>query len=631
MAFPTTKVEISFTATTYERNPATWVDVTDYTRNISIRRGRNTDLEQFPTSTASITLDNRDRRFDPFNTAGPYYGELTPRRQIRITADTGSGYVPVWRGWISGWPIEYTNAGFDVTTTIECFDILGLIAEEQTLSDAPAYFGYFQPIVDRDYYRYRLNEPAGETVLLSELISATARRTMTQVAGPFSYTTFDPLAPGFPYSSIRIGRGNTWQAAARQIPTFQFTQGGDFAFWMANEAPGVQLQAVRLSANNDYYVTILASGAIQVDQYNGVTRTTVISSTTPFANFAPHHVQISSGLTDESGLFGQPNEIYVDGENVSGARSTAAAGYPAPPLGYGAFQLSNHIFQDFMFYGRSLSGVLGGRTPQQAAALAREIYGSAVNNAPETSRAKAIRVLDRSAIVNAWRSLDTNPESTLGTQGGGLALFNELQNISQSEGGELFATKDGQLRLTNRSTAAANGAGTASATFADDGTGIPYGPRLGININADELVNRLNVVFAGGGEITQSIADSITAYGVRESTSETYLATKQDALDFAAHEVGTFAQPIPQFTALEVSTTQNLAQWATILNLELLDKITLTLTPKAGAAITQPLIVNSITHDITPGQWVSTVQGSARYIGWFIINRSLIGGPDLLV
>jgi hypothetical protein len=212
-----------------------------------------------------------------------------------------------------------------------------------------------------------------------------------------------------------------------------------------------------------------------------------------------------------------------------------------------------------------------------------------------------------------------------------MALVNELQKIADSEGGELFATKDGLLRLTNRSTAAANGAGTDSATFADIGAGLRYGPSLAININADEIINRLGVTFSGGGEITTDNTASITAYGVAETSVDTYLASKQDAIDFGAHQVGTFAQPVPQYSALEVSITQNLAEWATILGLELLDLFTLTITPKTGAPITQKLILNSITHEITPGQWVSTVQGSARYIGWFIIGESLIGGPDLLV
>ena len=629
MPFPTTKVEISFTAGTYERNPATWVDVTDYTRNISIRRGRSTDLEQFPTSTASLTLDNRDRRFDPFNIAGPYYGDLTPRRQIRITADTGSGYVPVWRGWISGWPIEYSEAGFDVTTTIECFDILGLIAEEQTLSDVPAYFGFFDPD-GYNYYRYRLNEPAGETILQSEPTSATNTGTMTQIAGDLPFTTFDPLAPGFPYSSIRIGRGNAWRASSGRSADANTIPGGDIAFWMANEAPGVELNAATVFLGQTIDIVILASGALAVARnFVGLNiKVITTTSSTPFANFAPHHVQVSTNI-EFDGVNSLADEIYIDGINVSGNRTTIIT--PDFPAAYGTFILRNHIFQDFQIVGRSTTGYPGNITKNEIAIKAREIYGSAVDSAPETSTAKAQRVLDKSALPAAWQSLATNPESILGTEGASLALFNELQKISESEGGELFATKDGLLKMTNRSAAAANGAGTAAANFVDTGTGIRYGRSLGININADELINRSDVVFAGGGQITQENTDSVTAYGVKEKSSDTYLATKQDAIDFAQFEVQIFGQPIPQFTALEVSVTQDLTQWATILNLELLDKITLTLTPKTGAAITQPLIVNSITHDITPGQWVSTVQGSARYIGWFVIGRSLIGGPDVLV
>jgi hypothetical protein len=317
--------------------------------------------------------------------------------------------------------------------------------------------------------------------------------------------------------------------------------------------------------------------------------------------------------------------MFIDGQDVGGTPSTIVIA--AFLQSYGELEIRNNIFQDFVFEPETSPGM----TYEQHATRARQYYGAGVGAAAETSRAKAERVLSRSNLPVAWQSLDTNPESTLGTQGENLALVNELQKIADSEGGELFATKDGLLRLTNRSTAAANGAGTSSANFVDAGVGLPYGPNLSININADEIINRLDVTFSGGGEITTEITTSVTANGVAETSLDTYLATKQDAIDFAAHQVGTFSQPVPQFSALEVSVTQNLTQWATILGLELLDKISLTVTPKTGAPITQPLISNSITHDITPGQWTTTVQGSARYIGWFVIGRSLIGGPDLLV
>jgi hypothetical protein len=622
MPFPTTKVEISFTATAYERNPATWVDVTTYVRNISIRRGRSGDLEQFPTGTASVILDNRDRRFDPFNTAGPYYGNLVPRRQIRVTASTGGAYVPVFRGWVSGWPIEYTNAGHDATTSLQCFDVLGLIAEEQTLADVPAYFG-------STILRYRMNDPVGSPVFTSEpstVDGVTSTYTLNRLVTPgvtqTPFTSSPPLAPAFPYESVRLGASQAYRSEGVDFtPT---AKGGSLSFWMAREDLSVGGDAVSFNWGEDegVIVDIGTDGTLFVYFGDPFTSITLMrSNTKAFANFSPHHVYVC--LFYVSGV--ATYRIFIDGVDAVGLVSS----FPIRPFirRYGQIRISDNLFQDIVFEPETSPGM----TYEQHSTRARLYYGSGVGSAAETSRAKAERVLNRSALPAAWVTLDNNPESILGSQGAGLALVNELQKIADSEGGELFATKDGQLRLTNRSTAAANGAGTDSATFADIGAGLRYGPSLAININADEIINRLGVTFAGGGEITTDNTASITANGVAETSLETYLATKAAAADFAETQVGIFARPIPQWSALEVSITQDPAEWATILGLELLDKISVTITPKAGAPITQPLIVNSITHEITPGQWLSTVQGSARYVGWFVIGRSLIGGPDLLV
>lgn len=134
MAYPTTTVEISFVSGPYIASP-TWVNVTTYVREITTRRGRSNELQSFETGTATITLNNRDRRFDPMNTAGPYYGNLTPRRQVRITATANSITKTIYRGYIAGWPVEITDAGFDSTVTLECFDALGLLAQEELPDD----------------------------------------------------------------------------------------------------------------------------------------------------------------------------------------------------------------------------------------------------------------------------------------------------------------------------------------------------------------------------------------------------------------------------------------------------------------------------------------------------------------
>ena len=82
---PTTKTEISF-ASTWDAASPTWVDVSDYVRSIEISRGRAEDLNPFDNGTARVELDNRDGRFNPSNTAGPYYPNVKPRKQIQITS-----------------------------------------------------------------------------------------------------------------------------------------------------------------------------------------------------------------------------------------------------------------------------------------------------------------------------------------------------------------------------------------------------------------------------------------------------------------------------------------------------------------------------------------------------------------
>jgi hypothetical protein len=66
------------------------------------------------------------------------------------------------------------------------------------------------------------------------------------------------------------------------------------------------------------------------------------------------------------------------------------------------------------------------------------------------------------------------------------------------------------------------------------------------------------------------------------------------------------------------------------MQLDLLDRYTLTVQPPSGNSISQTELINRIEHRIVPGQWQMTVDGSARYTAWFILDKSLLDGPDLL-
>ena len=133
MAYPTPKVEVAFDDGPYVASP-TWTDITSYVRGMDTERGRSDDWGNFY-GAATVVLDNRTRRFDPFYTSGVYYGKLLPRRQIRISAVYGGTTYPVFRGFIAGWPPSWTDAGYDSTVSLSCFDALGLLSSENLPAD----------------------------------------------------------------------------------------------------------------------------------------------------------------------------------------------------------------------------------------------------------------------------------------------------------------------------------------------------------------------------------------------------------------------------------------------------------------------------------------------------------------
>lgn len=88
------------------------VDVSNKVRSYSINRGRSRELDRYQTGVASIVFDNRNRDFDPTYTASPYYGNIIPRRDVRITTN---GIVK-YTGVIDDWNLNYNIEGDSVTS-----------------------------------------------------------------------------------------------------------------------------------------------------------------------------------------------------------------------------------------------------------------------------------------------------------------------------------------------------------------------------------------------------------------------------------------------------------------------------------------------------------------------------------
>jgi hypothetical protein len=80
-----------------------YFDITPRLVTTTVRRGKSQALDRIDSGVVAITVDNSDRTFDPLYEDGPYFGQLIPRRSVRITANSR----PVFQGFIEDFDIQY--------------------------------------------------------------------------------------------------------------------------------------------------------------------------------------------------------------------------------------------------------------------------------------------------------------------------------------------------------------------------------------------------------------------------------------------------------------------------------------------------------------------------------------------
>src|SRR3954465_13436288 len=91
MAVPFLTAEVMF-------NDPVWTDVSAYIRSATIKRGSNrvdSPTIRYEAGQAEIVFDNRDRRFDPTNLAGPYTTSFTPDTGVKRFRCTTEEYYGV--------------------------------------------------------------------------------------------------------------------------------------------------------------------------------------------------------------------------------------------------------------------------------------------------------------------------------------------------------------------------------------------------------------------------------------------------------------------------------------------------------------------------------------------------------
>jgi len=128
MAWPTLDISIAFgdpPLTPLASNA--WTDITSYVISFTTRRGRADALSRMEAGSATLVLDNQDRRFNPAYAVGAYAPDVVPMVKIRIRATYSAVVYDLFVGHVSSWPPD-SSGGLSVTTTIQCVDAFTFFA-----------------------------------------------------------------------------------------------------------------------------------------------------------------------------------------------------------------------------------------------------------------------------------------------------------------------------------------------------------------------------------------------------------------------------------------------------------------------------------------------------------------------
>lgn len=608
MPYPVAVVEVAFTDGPYALSP-TWSDVTQWVRSMDISRGTPDDWTLQADGSATVVLSNRDRRFDPFNSASPYWNATTnstnllPRRQIRIRATSGGTTYDVFRGFISGWPPEWTDAGKDSTVTLQCFDALQLLGS----SSLPADWSrdYILSLSPRHYF------PCDEP-----LTSFTAGTLKDYGTYPLNITTTTnastshELAPGLPSHSVQAvgvgGLGTTGLVASGLSPN-EITM----SLWGVFDAANAAACSFTNCAMGIGYDQNTGKYVVEVSDV-GAGTIRIITTVQTYDNSTARLITSTFNATTKA------QELYIDGVLVSVATTTAGAIL----FGSESVTLDNGQFQQVCVF-----------TSRLTQAQIRNIYNYSIANFPETTSARFNRIIAETPFSASLTSVPASPASSvLDITNDAPTAVSELGKVAVSEYAPLFVNKAGTVTLYSQSQIRTQTKSIVPQAEYGNGVGFmgnSIGTEVQLQYDGDSMRNVSNVEMSGGGVYIQTNSSSVTTYGEAEQFVSTQVATLADAVDIANIVNGWGGQVYAKASPVSVVLSPT-ASWASTLGLELFDRFTLQVQPPSGNAITTPMLVSRISHSVTPERWFTTLEGSARWAAVFILNQSRLGGTDLL-
>jgi hypothetical protein len=166
-------------------------DITDRLVTAQIRRGKSQALDRIDAGVVSVTVDNSDRLFDPLYEAGPYFGQLIPRRAVRVTSND----LPVFVGFVDDFDIQY-EPGVQSVVRIDASDALSVLTSaglEEFTPDSELSGARINTILDLPEIDWPADlrdiDPGNSTMLDTDVSEGTSALTYMQLVANSEFGT----------------------------------------------------------------------------------------------------------------------------------------------------------------------------------------------------------------------------------------------------------------------------------------------------------------------------------------------------------------------------------------------------------------------------------------------------------
>lgn len=538
-----------------------WTDITQFVASHQITRGRQHELQQFEAGTCSLVLNGWDGRFNPLNTAGPYYGFLVPRKWLQVrTIWNGTTYLR-FTGHVDAWPVEWPDP-YTQWSTVHATDPLRMFNLNNVTSS-----GYATTVeADSPAGYWRLGDPVGSIKALDSSGNGLTGFNSTAAPGGITFGE-SPALLADPNTSMLAGVGGgspLYGTLAFPTPTgVSNVSTCSIECWLKTPTAAAPVGTTLCIGDNTHFAAINLDGTNGLSSVNSsVGGSGSWRQSTVVPDDSNWHYVVCSWTS------GTPT-FYVDGVNTTtfGTATVAGNQFMSNISANG-----DTLFQDLAFYNYALTATqvanhyAAGAFPQQS------------------TDARINRILNIVGWSATARNIDQG-HSTVQAVTSDLTTTSSLSHMQQveaTEGGALFIGTDGRVNFRSRTSLFSNPLFTRSQVTIGDRfqtNDLPFDPGPNIAIDDLDLYNEAVATRQNGNTQRATNATSIANNGraTWQPPAQLLGISDSEVLSLCQYVVFKFNTPIVRTRSVTVDLF-NLIQpnlVGTLLGLDLLQKISL--------------------------------------------------------